>query len=282
VNIPVGPFTIVGVSGELGRNNNVWTFGLGGSVTVAQAQQAIKLDIYVQVVTSPGGPVIHGTADVIVMSNVSIGHATVTLDYPNERFSGNITFGWDLKGIKVNAQVDIGVKSGQYWFVGAGVNLKIFSFASLYAQVYVARNYSGYMHTLPVMYHPNNQAINGLHLDVTFSLSASGWRWSISANAWAFGAVNWNQSLAGGVHLAANGYFNLWVVGGYGNFDLQAALQYQANQLKAHGSVSFSMKLWTWPCKSYSSCSKWCTACFNISVTADYSSGSGWSWSVNW
>ena len=287
VNIPVGPFTIVGVSGELGRNNNVWTFGLGGSVTVAQAQQAIRLDIYVQVVTSPGGPVINGTADVMVMSNVAIGHATVTLDYPHERFAGNINFGWSRKGITVNAQVDIEVKSGQYWFVGAGVNLNIFSFASLYGRVFVARNYSGYMHTLPVMYHPNNQAINGLHLDVTFSLSASGSRWSINANAWAFGAVDWNQNLSGGVHLAASGYFDLWVVGGNGNFDLQAALQYQANQLKAHGSVSFSMKLWTWPCDSGTGCWDYCfptggTACFDISVTADYSSGSGWSWSVNW
>ncbi|MGC8897242.1 MAG: MSCRAMM family protein [Bacteroidota bacterium] len=287
VNIPVGPFTIVGVSGELGRNNNVWTFGLGGSVTVGQAQRAIRLDIYVQVVTSPSGPVINGSADVMVMSNVAIGHATVTLDYPNNRFAGNINFGWSRLGITVSQQVDIEVRSGQYWFVGAGVNLNIFSFASLHGTVYVARNYSGYMHTLPVMYHPDNQAINGLHLDVTFHLGASGSRWSINADAWAFAAVDWNQNLSGGVHLAASGHFDIWVVSGNGNFDLQAALQYQANQLKAHGSVSFNMKLWTWPCDSGTDCGDYCfptgaTRCFDISVTADYSSGSGWSWSVNW
>ncbi len=287
--VPLGPFTITSVEGELGRQNGVWRFGLGGAITIGNAAEAIKLDIYLLVKGGGGGPIIEGSARVVVMSSVELGSATITLDIPNSRFAGSIEFRWDRAGLVIAATINIEIKGTQYWFVGAGVRVSLFSLLDLNASLYIAKNYQGYMHTFPVALHPDNTAINGFHLDASLEAGwgKSGSSWSLDLGIWAYVLLDWNQGLAGGFKVRAAGTFDLWIIGGSGEVYLEAAVQYVSNRLKFHGSAGLKIKLWLWPCDNSDGCWEYCfpiggTACFGVSITIDYDSNSGWSYDVDW
>ena len=290
-NIPIGAVTIVNVTGELGYQEGTWIFGFGGGFTAGNLEKALRMDIYLRVLATPEGPIINGNATVVAMSGMEIGQATVTLDFVHDRFTGNIQFGFERSGIEVQAQIDVDIKVHDYWYVGASATIDFFSLATLNSTLALANNYNGWMHELPVRYHPNNQTINGFHADVIFHQGSSGCCWSLSINTWAYLMVNWNGDLAAGIRFNMNGSFDLWIVGGSATVNLEAAIQSVDDCLSIHGGASATLKLWVGCCGSGSGCWRPCwawifpcgfTACFSLSIDVDYACNSGWDFAVNW
>lgn len=289
--IPIGAVTIVNVTGELGYQEGTWIFGFGGGFTAGNLEKALRMDIYLRVLATPEGPIINGNATVVAMSGMEIGQATVTLDFVHDRFTGNIMFGFERSGVTIEAQIDVDIKVHEYWFVGASATIDFFSLASLNATIALANNYNGWMHELPVQFHPNNQTINGFHADVVFHQGASGWHWNLDINTWAYLMVNWQGDLAAGIRFNLNGSFDLWIVGGSAVVNLEAAIQSINDCLSAHGGASATLKLWVGCCGSGSGCWRPCwawifpcgfTACFGLSVNVDYNCNTGWAYAVNW
>lgn len=291
LNIPIGTFTIVEASGEIGYREGTWTFGLGGGITVGQLEKALRLNMYVKVVSTPGGPIINGTANVVAFSGMQIGEATINLDFANNRFTGNILMGFNKSGVEISAQIDVDIKSGQYWYVGGSANVNFFRMAQLNSRLCAANNYTGWMHSFPVTYHPDNQTINGFHADLSYHVGTSGPRWSMSIDTWAYIMINWNGDLAAGAKFAFDSYIDLWIIGGSAQVNLEAAIQNTNNCLSLYGNANAQLKLWVGCCNRNKGCWSVCwawifpcgfTACFNVSFTANYNCNSGWVYNVNW
>ncbi len=282
--IPIGPFTIVAIRGELGRQSNSWTFGVGGDVTVGseEAKKAILLKLDVSVTTTQNGPIIQGNADVIVMSNLQVGHASVTLDYGSERFYGSLELSWNKKSVEVHGWVNLEVKKGQYWYVGAGLTVNLFKMGQIDASVYIGRNYAGNLHSFPVAFHPNNTPINGFHLDAEGSSGVSKSMYTLSVNNWMYAAMDYDLGLSGGFKLRVVAACDLLIAHGNGEVNIEAAISYADERLRFHGYADVSMMVWVWPCKKDSKCKKWCKVCINVSINADYDSVSGWAITASW
>jgi hypothetical protein len=229
--------------------------------------------------------------DVIVMTSVAIGQADIVIDYPNDRFFGSIEFGWSKHSIEVGADIAFEINGDDFWFVGGGANIDILDFAEVNSRVYIARNYNGWMHTFPVSLHPDNSSINGFHLDVNYEMEADIGIAGFDLGAWAYFHVDWDGDLGGGMKLDGTGYFDIWIVGGSAGVELELALAYARNCLSFHGDVGVHLKLWVGCCNRRDSCWRTCwkwgipcgvTACFNLTVSADYSCRSGWDFGVDW
>ncbi|MCP4583691.1 MAG: carboxypeptidase regulatory-like domain-containing protein [candidate division Zixibacteria bacterium] len=290
-NIPIGYITIVSVSGEIGYQEGTWIFGIGGGFTAGRLEKALVLDLYVRVLATPDGPIINGSAEVIAMSGLEIGTATVCLDFAHDRFTGNIMFGFEKSGVEVTAQIDIDIQVNEYWFVGAAVTIDFFSLASLNADLAVANNYTDWMHSLPVAYHPDNQPINGFHVDVVFHQGIDGWCWSLSVDTWAYLLFDWNGDMAAGMKFTIDAWVDLWIVGGSAYVNLEAAMQSVNDCLSVTAGADVQLKLWIGCCGRGSGCWRPCwawifpcgfTACFNLSVDVDYNCNSGWDYALDW
>jgi hypothetical protein len=198
---------------------------------------------------------------------------------------------FNKSGIEVSAQINVDIKSGQYWFVGGSANVNFFRMAQLNSTLCAANNYSGWMHSFPVTYHPNNQTISGFHADLSYHLGTSGPRWRMSIDTWAFIMVNWNGDLAAGAKFAFDSYIDLWIIGGSAQINMEAAIQNVNNCLSASGSANAQLKLWVGCCNRNKGCWRVCwawifpcgfTACFNVSIGVNYNCQSGWAYAVNW
>lgn len=276
--IPIGPVAITGVSGMLARNNGYWAFGFGGSVATAAGKESMELTLQVQVETTPNGPIIQGDAWLKTLG-VQIGEAHIVIDMPQKRFAGSVQFGLNKSGVKVTAFIDFEVKAGVYWFVGGGATFEFPKIAMLQVQAFVGKNYQGFKHTLPVTFHPDNETLNGFHMDATMvypKIGKSGDVFQLEFGYYLFGAIDWNGNLAGGIKVAGNAALDLWVVGFTANVDLQAAVEYKNSLLKFHGHAKFNAKAWIWPCDANSSCDDLCKFCPCITAVVDYAGNKGW------
>ncbi|MBK8910700.1 MAG: carboxypeptidase regulatory-like domain-containing protein [Chlorobi bacterium] len=276
--IPIGPVAITGVSGMLARNNGYWAFGFGGSVATAAGKESMELTVQVQVETTPNGPIIQGDAWLKTLG-VQIGEAHIVIDIPQKRFAGSVQFGLNKSGVKVTAFIDFEVKAGVYWFVGGGATFTFPMIATLQVQAFVGKNYQGFKHTLPVTFHPDNQTLNGFHMDASMvypKVGKSGDVFQLEFGYYLFGAIDWNGNLAGGIKIAGNAALDLWVVGFTASIDLQAAIEYKNSLLKFHGHAKFNAKAWIWPCDANSSCDEWCKFCPCITAVVDYAGNKGW------
>ena len=108
--------------------------------------------------------------------------------------------------------------------------------------------------------------------------------WHLDLKLYAYLAIDYDQGLSGGFKVHAEGAFDLWVVGGSGVADLEAAVQYNNNRLKFHAYAGIDVKLWVWNCDKNSECDDWCAGCWGVSVTVDYDSGANpkWNADVDW
>ncbi len=290
-HIPIGAVTIINVTGELGYQEGTWIFGFGGGFTAGSMEKAMRMDLYVRVLATPDGPIINGTAELIAMSGLEIGTASIMLDFVNERFTGNITFEFEKSGIEVSAQIDIDIKSGEYWYVGGQAGIDFFSLYELNSRLALANNYNGWMHTLPVSFHPDNRTIDGYHSDLTFHIGDSGRCWGLTCDAWAFMALNWQGDVAGGIKMHANAYVDVWIVGGSITADMEAAVQYVNDCFALHAHAGVELKLWIGCCGRGDGCWNVCwawifpcggTACFGVDIDADYACNTGWDFDVDW
>lgn len=276
--IPIGPVAITGVSGMLARNNGYWAFGFGGSVATAAGKESMELTVQVQVETTPNGPIIQGDAWLKTLG-VQIGEAHIVIDIPQKRFAGSIQFGLNKSGVKVTAFIDFEVKAGVYWFVGGGATFTFPMIAALQVQAFVGKNYQGFKHTLPVMFHPDNETLNGFHMDASMvypKIGKNGDVFHLEFGYYLFGAIDWNGNFAGGIKVSGNASLDLWVVGFTANVELQAAIQYKNSLLKFHGNAKFNAKAWIWPCDANSSCDDLCKFCPCITAVVDYAGNKGW------
>lgn len=301
VVIPIGPVTIVSVTGQLGRSGNVWTFGFGGSATVASASAAIRLDVEVVV---QSGPVIQGTADLILFESLNLANATVTLDFPQHLFQGNVNFGFNKYGIQFTSWVGFKVKTGEYWYVGGGANINVLNLATVSTNIYAGHNYTGWLHTFPVYGHPDNQPLNGIHFD-----ASAGANWNVAGcvgvnvSAYAYAVIDWyNHYYAGGMKFEGSAYFDIWIVGMSGSVNLSAALAYNGatDEVTFNGHAGLSLAAWVGCCGAGDACwwppclvcdcewyQPWCCTpcgekgCFSASIDIAYN-GSSWSCNANW
>ena len=276
--IPVGPVAITGISGMLARKNGYWSFGFGGSVSTAAGKESMELTVKVTVETTPNGPIIQGDAWLKTMG-VQVGEGHLTIDIPAKRFAGSVQFGIDKKAVKIVGFVNFEVKSGQYWFVGGGATFDFLKVMQVNTQVYVGKNYPGFAHTFPVMFHPDNEVLNGLHFDASTlwpKIGKDGDMFHLEIGYYLFGAFNWNGDLAGGIRMKGSAALDVWIVGFSVSVEAQAAIQYKNRTLACAAIADLKGKAWVWPCDANSSCDDLCMFCPCIHFHANYTGTTGW------
>ena len=276
--IPIGPVAITGVSGMLAQKNGWWAFGFGGSVATAGAKDALEMTLKVAVETTAQGPIIQGDAWLKSMG-VQIGEAHLTINIPQQLFSGSILFGFDKKAVKIAGFINFEVKSGVYWFVGGGATFDFINVMKVQTQIMVGKNYPGYAHSFPVLYHPDNEVLNGLHFDAQTTwpkIGKSGETFQLEFSYYLFGAFNWNGDLAGGMKVKGAAALDVWVVGFSVDLEAQAAIQYKNGGLAFSASVDLEGKAWFWPCEKASACDEWCKFCPCVHAYVTYASAKGW------
>ncbi|MGE3799766.1 MAG: carboxypeptidase regulatory-like domain-containing protein [Candidatus Kapaibacterium sp.] len=276
--IPIGPVAITGISGMLARKNGYWAFGFGGSVATAAGKESMELTLKVAVETTPNGPIIQGDAWLKTLG-VQIGEAHITVNIPEKRFFGSIKFGIDKKAVKITGFIDFEVKTGVYWFVGGGATFDFLKVAQVNTQIFVGKNYPGFAHTLPALYHPDNEVLNGLHFDASTvwpKIGKDGDIFHLEFGYYLFGAFNWDGNLSAGLKMKGNAALDVWVVGFTVDVEAQAAIKYQNNTLAFSANADLQGKAWVWPCDKNSSCEDLCKFCPCIHFHANYTGTTGW------
>ncbi len=270
VHIPLGPVTIVSVSGSLGREGESWIFGFGGGVTVANADRAIRLDVFVEVTTTNEGPLIHGTADVTVANSINAGHADILWDSPNSTFTGTLDMVFEKGPVLVEAQVVIAVGPG-FWFFGGTVEVNIADFIEGQGEAWIAHNYQGR---------------NGIHASGGMGYEASGDLWSLDMGFQAQLDVDWSGNFSGSMDIWANGSFDLEVAGAAAEFAMGGTVSGNDSYFACSAYASVSLRGYWWSCDRDNDCWTYCfptggVVCISAGVNGSYDSRSGWDFSVD-
>ncbi len=299
--IPLGACEIVQASGGIGRKDDVWKFSVGGVIAPAKADKGIRLEINVEVDKTPEGIIILGNAMVDVADGTQIGRATLEINIPEKRVNGSIVFGMDYKAITASAQLDLGVKFGEYWYVYGRARIDVLKFFTNEGVIVVANNWQW-------QHDGKTQLMSGIYIEVNsnFNVNANWYvvRWGVNLDRHAMVYIGWNGDFAGEINMNGGAY--AWI--GFGAFDL---IQARANMgLAAHLSYidpewtagahgQFSLKgsigwcgntgCWNicWKCfiRIFGHCifalPTGATACIGMNADIEYATSHGMTWSVS-
>lgn len=251
VTIPVGgAITITRVGGSLARNNNIWKVGINGDLSFANMSQILALSCSLTVEAGGrGGPVIRGSGDLTAFSSMNIGNATLTLDFPNRHFSGSVTLSIPSQlrtFVTARGTIDVDIRPSSF-FVGLSLDLELLKIIEARGKYYIAHNHNSHRHNFNVLNHPNNEAINGVHVETSLTkrLNIAD---IITGEIYIGGyfIYNWrNQSLSGGAKFRVEGSVDLWVAYASGSATIQGSMRYSSSVLtiSANGSLYASVRI---------------------------------------
>jgi hypothetical protein len=284
VDIPIEPIDITEVRGSLARDGNRWIVSLGGScapfVSAAKYVISLNLDLTVK---SPG-PIINGLAKLNLFNNTfSIAGASVTLDFGNSQFCGNVSWGFNEYGIGVRQtfDFDISFKPGDsFWYVGGQGSAQFLNILKAEGGVYLGYNYRK-PHYFPVIGHGQMDKINGIHIDALAERSIDIRVFEASLKIYAFATIDpFHNDYKGGAKVHADVSLDLWGAGVSGSVDAEGSLGYH-NGWSCGLSADFTVAAWCWPCDSDSGCGATCKICPSIGFKVEYSER-GWNFDLNW
>ncbi len=299
--IPIGPCEIVQASGGIGRKDDVWKFSVGGVIAPAKADKGIRLDILVEVRKTPEGVIILGNAEVDVANGTQIGRATLEINLPDKRVSGSIVFGLDYKALTANAQLDLCVKFGEYWYVYGRANIDVLKFFKNEGIIIVANNWQW-------QHDGQTRLMNGIYVELNsaFNVNANWYvvRWGVNFDRHAVVYIGWNGDFSGEIDMKGGAY--AWI--GFGSFDLiqaradmglAAHLSYIEPEWSAGARGNFNLKgsigwcgntgCWSicWKCfvRIFGHCvfalPTGATACIGMNADIQYATSRGMTWSVS-
>ena len=299
--IPIGPVEIVQASGGVGRKGDVWKFSVGGIIAPAKADKGIKLDLLVEVQKTPAGVIILGNASVEVGSGTQIGRATLEINMPERRVNGSIVFGMDYKALTASAQLDLGIKFGEYWYVYGRANINCLKFFKADGVIIVANNWQW-------QHDGKTQLMSGIYIELNslFNVDANWYviKWGVNFDRHAMVYIGWNGDFAGRIDMAGGAY--AWI--GFGPFDLiqaRASMALGANlsyyepewTVGARGSFSLQGSIgwcgnancWTicWKCfaRIFGHCvfalPTGAKACIGMNANIEYATSKGMTWDIS-
>jgi hypothetical protein len=225
--IPCGVVEIVKVYGGIGRKDDTWKFAFGGSIAPARADKGIALDINVEVQKTPRGVIILGDANVVVASKLAVGKATFELNFPENRLTGSIIFGYDLEALKASAQLDMGVKFGEYWYINGKAEISFLEFFKANGVIVVANNW-------PWTHDGKTEIMSGMYVALVsgFNVDANWYiiKWGFSYNNNASLLIKWNGDFAGKIAISGSAY--AWIGLDLGIFTIDL--------IEARGSIALA------------------------------------------
>jgi hypothetical protein len=199
--IPLGAVEIVELSGELGRQGDTWTFGFGGVIAPARADKGIRLAASVIVNKTPAGVIILGNAEVEIAGGVTVGTATIEINIPENWVYGSITFGYDKDLLKLTAQLDIGLKFGQFWYIYGQAHCDFLKFFTADAVVVVANNW---------FWSAKNRVMRGIYIEIGDHFKTDqDWavlEWGIYFERNAKLEITWSGDFAGSISMRGGAY----------------------------------------------------------------------------
>ena len=232
--IPIGPVEIVQASGGIGRKGDVWKFSVGGIIAPAKADKGIKLDLLIEVQKTPAGVIILGNAGVEVGNGTQIGKATIEINMPERRINGSIVFAIDYKALTASAQLDLGIKFGEYWYVYGRANINCLKFFKADGVIVVANNWQW-------QHDGKSQLMSGIYIELNslFNVDANWYviKWGVNFHRHAMVYIGWNGDFAGRIDMSGGAY--AWI--GFGPFDL---IQARAN-MALGANLSYYEPEWT-------------------------------------
>jgi hypothetical protein len=298
--IPMGAVELVQVSGGLGRKDDTWKFSLGGIIAPARMDKGISLDILVEVQLTPEGVIIIGNADVEIAGNIAVGRAYIELNFPKERITGSIMFGYDVGVIDLKAQLDIGIQFGQYWYIHGRGSINFLEFFKADGVIAVANNWEwtqgGRTWTLSGFY---------LELNSDFNIGADWYviKWGVYFNRHALVYIGWSGDFTGQIDMAGGawawigldlGIFTIDLIEVRGDIALGAKIFKNGSEWGAGakakvrleaalGSCSRNAGCWSicWTCyvRIFGACvfalPTGAKACASMNLNVDYSSSKG-------
>ena len=205
IRIPLGPYAeMVQVSGGLGCKENVWRLSLGGRIAPMKADMAVALDALAEVYITPKGPIFLGEANVLVGGNIAVGKALIEINIPDRLIAGSIILGIKKGPVEVNAQVDMGVKFWEYWYIHGRIALKLFEMIDAQGDIVLADNWE-------FTRRGDSRIINGLYMVADIPpIDESGDYFLIGYGLYlkqeAYLSVPWSGKVSGALSLDGDAY----------------------------------------------------------------------------
>jgi hypothetical protein len=265
IRIPLGPAAeIVQVSGGIGLRENVWKVSIGGRVAPMKADMAVALDMIAEIHITPKGPIVLGEANVLVGGSLAVGKATIELNFPERLIAGSIMLGIKKGPVEVNAQVDLGVKFIEYWYVHGHLNLKLFDIIDADAHIVIAQNWS-------FTGRRGTRNVNGLYMeggiapiDISGDFLIIGYGLHLDQFAYLDIPFPWPSKLDGALEINGSAYAFVGIPGFLsarvdGSIACRASIYNQGNVWHAAGSGSFALSGYAGV--KCSSCNRACWKC---------------------
>jgi hypothetical protein len=251
VNIPISPpaLEITNVGGALAREGNAWIVRINGDLSGSGISTALALRCTLSVKAGgSGGPTIEGSGTLTAFGSLSVGEASLLLDFPRSHFIGNVSLSIPTalrSFVRASGRLDIDITPSSF-FAGVTTDLTLLKIINGGGKFYIGHEHTcslcpvTHLHTFDVLGHPQNRAITGIHVEASVweQFNVAVVRGSMQVAGYFvcdWGTPTRPLQIAGGGKFYVSGTVDLEVVSATGSVTVEGAIAYSQGEMTING-----------------------------------------------